>query len=1119
MSRHGTQPRSLTRTNLILALLAFLSVLAEAALAATAGFTLLPTAATDNQTYATRFAVGLTVDGGKSWQTSANLNQHVLIKASIDPAPAHVGGKADLFVVERYNNQWTMRTASGVWVPWSTKVSDLQPAYEDLTLAATQEITLYDGGIATAGEHRMYVGYMPATGTALIYTPTAASFQFNAAATDPLTYFQNEIFDAIVMTKCTLCHVDGGAAAVSDLRFVRDATKVQQNFDIFRAFYQQQTGAFDYVLTKVSGGNGHVGGIQLALGSSDYQKMAAFLGLLDGGTTVNVGNTFALLDGVSYQNNADTLRDAALLLAGRLPTSTETAAVAAGDSASLRSTVIGLMQGAHFHNFLKDAANDRLFLRGNEDPNIADDCQTCFPALNAEYWRQQDAATTLAERRLVQAYMNRLNYAVTEAPLELIAYVVENNRPYSEILTADYDMLTPEWNAATGGTAVFAQGASNMSFQPGRVRGYYLRDSAQAVTTVVGSALPRITNPGNMRIDYPHVGVLNSKSFLSRYPTTATNRNRARARWAYYNFLGVDIEALAVRSTDPVALADTNNPTMNNPACTVCHSVVDPVAGTFQDYDDNGRYRTALNGTDSLDRIYKNTRGGLYRNGDTWYADMRVPGFEGAMATTTNTTRWLAEKIVADRRFATATVRFWWPAIMGAEVLKAPEVSTDADYAARLEAYSAQQAEITALTDKFTQSGLSLKQLLADMVVGNWYRIAARAGTTTQTVHGAARDVAHLTDEKLLTPEQLARKTHALTGFNWNAQVDAVTAAPLSGLEGDYNTFYGGIDSFALKIRAREITPLMSNVAATHALESACPVVLGDFIRPDAQRRLFDGLKPWTTPLTEGSASQTMASASATDFKPMTLAVALQPGPKKVVMSLQNDSCNYATSPGTCRNAKNLVIADISIRAPNGQTTTLSGNTAVRGSCAAATGTSNLTLYSSCTADYAFTATAAGTYTITASVAALQTTTDPVVAGLNLEADITPASATTTGAAALKNALIKLHARLLGQTLTASSPELMASYDLLLQTWQQRKTGTAFTPSLFQNARTCDWTRDISFIGTLPYPGVALQANGRYNTTAINTWLEPHAQDPLYMKQSWVVVMVYLLTHYHYLHE
>ena len=91
-----------------------------------------------------------------------------------------------------------------------------------------------------------------------------------------------------------------------------------------------------------------------------------------------------------------------------------------------------------------------------------------------------------------------------------------------------------------------------------------------------------------MRTDYPHAGILNTTTFLKRYPTTATNRNRARARWTYYHFLGVDIENSASRTMDPVALADTNNPTMHNPACTVCHTVMDPVAGAFQDYGDEG---------------------------------------------------------------------------------------------------------------------------------------------------------------------------------------------------------------------------------------------------------------------------------------------------------------------------------------------------------------------------------------------------------------------------------------------------------------------------------------------------------------------------------------------------
>ena len=104
---------------------------------------------------------------------------------------------------------------------------------------------------------------------------------------------------------------------------------------------------------------------------------------------------------------------------------------------------------------------------------------------------------------------------------------------------------------------------------------------------------------------WPHAGVLSTHAWLARYPSTATNRNRARARWTYFHFLGVDVEKSAPRSTDPDALADTDNPTMKNPACTVCHESLDPVAGTYQSFGDIGHYLDQFGGEDSLSDAYK----------------------------------------------------------------------------------------------------------------------------------------------------------------------------------------------------------------------------------------------------------------------------------------------------------------------------------------------------------------------------------------------------------------------------------------------------------------------------------------------------------------------------------
>ena len=83
--------------------------------------------------------------------------------------------------------------------------------------------------------------------------------------------------------------------------------------------------------------------------------------------------------------------------------------------------------------------------------------------------------------------------------------------------------------------------------------------------------------------------------------------------------------------------------------------------GHYEQYGDDGYARLSV-------------AADAYQPGDTWYRDMRVPGFGGESAPSSdNSVQWLARKIVADDRFAEATVTFWWPAIMGSEVAEPPE--------------------------------------------------------------------------------------------------------------------------------------------------------------------------------------------------------------------------------------------------------------------------------------------------------------------------------------------------------------------------------------------------------------------------------------------------------------
>ena len=111
-------------------------------------------------------------------------------------------------------------------------------------------------------------------------------------------------------------------------------------------------------------------------------------------------------------------------------------------------------------------------------------------------------------------------------------------------------------------------------FKPGVNRGAVLKDDQYKAESILDSGV-KFHSHGDF-LDYPHSGILNEPAWLNRYPSTETNRNRASARWTFYHFLGVDIEKSAPRTTDPEALADPNNPTLSNPACTVCHERLDP---------------------------------------------------------------------------------------------------------------------------------------------------------------------------------------------------------------------------------------------------------------------------------------------------------------------------------------------------------------------------------------------------------------------------------------------------------------------------------------------------------------------------------------------------------------
>ena len=228
----------------------------------------------------------------------------------------------------------------------------------------------------------------------------------------------------------------------------------------------------------------------------------------------------------------------------------------------------------------------------------------------------------------------------------------------------------------------------------------------------------------------------------------------------------------------------------------------------------NGYYEQY--GNDGFARLSVATN--AYQVGDTWFRDMRTPGFSGMPAPNAdNSVQWLARQIVADPRFAEATVKFWWPALMGREVARPPEAEGDADFEGQLLAANAQGAEVTRLAREFRdgfQGGpaYNLKDLLVEIVLSKWFR-ADLVIDADPVRHVALRDAGA---KRLLTPAvELARKTAAIMGVQWGRNIPShvVEGRFPNALTNQYRLLYGGIDSDGVTERGRDSTSVMAGVA------------------------------------------------------------------------------------------------------------------------------------------------------------------------------------------------------------------------------------------------------------------------------------------------------------------
>jgi len=655
-----------------------------------------------------------------------------------------------------------------------------------------------------------------------LWVPLAGADRGKSAPLKPSAFFIDEVWGKVGELSCLKCHNFSGEAKDSgfilqETILLEDAKLQSTHVANFKAFAKmarkRKSDQQSRLLLKPIGELDHEGEQVLKPNSTGHRILEEFVtrveGKTDPGSTVSKYKPQPFFEGVTMLEDASLLRRLTLSLAGRLPNAREKQAIREKGLAELDTILDRMMSEEAFYIRLKEGFND-IFLTNGFDGN--GELILSYDHFNkTRHWYQKHDLSHIENKRERQEALWDLarvyRKAIRGEPLELIAHVVRNNRPFTEIMTADYIMVSPY---SAKGYGIYEQ-VKNHFKDPNNPFEY------------IPAKLPALkARNGNVQESktgfYPHAGLLSMFHYLRRYPTTETNRNRLRARMYYQHFLGIDVMELADQVTDAAAIdAKYKTPWMEAADCVVCHRTIDPVAGLFQDfYNDKGHFGPRKNG---------------------WFQDMFVPGLEGANLPIKDKWRslqWLASRTAKDPRFAVAMTEHVWYLLNGRKALRPPQDIEDPLFTPRRRAYQMQRREIAGAAKKFTEANFNLKLIFKELAKSSFYRAD---GLNAVIAHPHRKAELHdIGVARLLSPEQLERKIEALFGKHWG-QVGS-----------KMKILYGGINSQSVTERLTEPSGAMGAIQRIMANDVACLHVTPDFSLEPSKRRLFPNIEKNVVP-------------------------------------------------------------------------------------------------------------------------------------------------------------------------------------------------------------------------------------------------------------------------------
>lgn len=396
----------------------------------------------------------------------------------------------------------------------------------------------------------------------------------------------------------------------------------------------------------------------------------------------------------------------------------------------------------------------------------------------------------LSQGPLIDTASDRIFEAESESALRLIEHVVMEDRPFTEIVTADYLMANDVLGMMYG-----------VPYDPG---------GAEWQQTVWGD-------------DRPVAGILSDNGLWMRYPSNGSNFHRGRANFVAGTLLCDDFNKREIAVEGGIDLSDEQavaNAVTSLPNCVGCHQALEPLATFFWGFKQDtlrtasfrAYFRFDCEG-EAGDYCYPLAFYEPDLEDDWSQYGLQPPAYFGKPGRTFTD---LGYFVADDPRFAECAARRFQGYLTQTDPLSVP-----VDVVAPLQ-------------QTLVDSGFSVKAVVKAIVMSDAFRVDAGEGPP-----GSA-------GLQTVRPEQYARTIADLTGFE-------MRAAPGCGFDGcfddiqlgtsdrfGFRAMSGGIDGLEVTRPTHTPTPTKLLFMRYYSAEAAGFVVLFDGrIADAAARKLF----------------------------------------------------------------------------------------------------------------------------------------------------------------------------------------------------------------------------------------------------------------------------------------